>query len=183
MDFDPKYALERFRDMTREELLEEAALHADEYVPPVRALLEGEVCARGIAPGEIDARRATGAEPAPGPVLDVPALIASSMDKPEMQALAKTLRDEGLPAVVREVDTRQLHCSGRAVGRWGLFVPGPHAADAGRRLESLFQSDSAAACGGCDDACGGEDGAALEPGEWDENGDWWKIGAPGEDEQ
>jgi hypothetical protein len=107
MDFDPKYALERFRDMTREELIEEAALRVDEYVPPVRALLEGEVRARRIAPGEIEARRAAGAEPSPGPAIDFPALIASSADKPEMQALAATLRDDGLPAVVREVDTRQ----------------------------------------------------------------------------
>lgn len=188
MSFDPKYALERFRGMTREELVEEAALHADEYVPLVRKMLEGEVLARGIAPAELEARRSGAAAPSPEPALDYPALITSAMSKQDVQALAETLRRDGVPAVVREVDARQFHGLGCTVGRWGLFVPGPHAADAGRRLQALLPADApgaAPSCGGCGGSCAGGDDeeAALEPGEWDEDGDWWKTGAPGEDDQ
>lgn len=187
MSFDPKYASERFREMTREELIEEAALHADEYVPLVRKMLEGEVLARGITPAELDARRAGAAAPAPEPALDYPALITSSMSKQDVQGLVERLRREGVPAVVREVDTRQFHGLGCTVGRWGLFVPGPHAAEAGRLLQALLPAEApgaAPSCGGCGASCAGEEGeAALEPGEWDEDGDWWKTGAPGEDDQ
>ena len=108
------------------------------------------------------------------------------MDKGHVQEIVEALRREGIPAVLREIDTRAFHGSGCAVGRWGLFVPGEHAGAAGRRLEALFPSDpvaAPAACGGCGGSCGGEEEAAAEPGEWDEDGDWWKTGAPGEDEQ
>lgn len=186
MDFDPKFALERFRGMTREELLEEVALHAEGYLPLVRRMLEGEAVARGIVPGEIEARRAAAAAPAPEKEIDFPALIASSMEKAEVRALAEKLRGEGVPAVVREIDTRIFHGSGCTVGRWGLFVPGFHAAEAGQFVESLFPAAGAApelACRGCGGSCGGENGEAASPGEWDEEGDWWKTGAPGEEEQ
>ena len=185
MDFDPKFALERFRGMTREELLEEAALRADEYLPIVRKMLEGEALARGISAAAIDARRAAGAAPPPEAEINFPALITSSMDKQELQEFVATLRRDGIPAAVREVDTRQFHGSGCAVGRWGLFVPGPHAAEAGRRLEALVppgDAGAAPACGGCGGTCGDQE-TALEPAEWDEDGDWWKTGAPGEEDQ
>lgn len=186
MDFDPKYALERFRGMTREELIEEAARHADEYVPLVRKMLEGEALARRVTSAEIEACRARAAPPERGPAVDQPALITSAMNQQEVLGIAETLRRDGIPAVVGEVDTRRFHGSGCAVGRWGLFVPGPHAAEAGRRLQALFpsgSSDAAPACGGCAGSCAAdEDDAALEPGEWDEDGDWWKTGAPGEED-
>jgi len=38
-------------------------------------------------------------------------------------------------------------------------------------------------CGGCGGTCGGQGEEEVEPGEWDEDGDWWKTGAPGEEEQ
>ncbi|HWR97597.1 MAG TPA: hypothetical protein VN317_04175 [Candidatus Methanoperedens sp.] len=186
MEIDTKYALERFRGMSREELLEETALRAEEYVPLVRRMLEGEALARGIAPDELAACRRAAAAPEPETQIDFPALITSAMDKGHVQELVDALRREGIPAVAREIDTRVFHGSGCAVGRWGLFVPGPHAAAAGRRLEALFPSEHAGAapgCGGCGATCGGEDEAALASGEWDEDGDWWKTGAPGEDEQ
>ena len=186
MDFDPKFALERFRGMTREELVEEAALHAEGYVPLVRRMLEGEVLARGIPAEEIESRRAAAAAPEPEREIDFPALITSAMEKEELQALAGRLRGEGIPAVVREIDTRAFHGSGCAVGRWGLFVPGPHALEAARRVEALLPAVEAAAgptCGGCGGTCGGQGEEEVEPGEWDEDGDWWKTGAPGEEEQ
>jgi hypothetical protein len=86
---------------------------------------------------------------------------------------------------VREIDTRVFHGSGCAVGRWGLFVPGEHAAAAGSVIEAHVpdgNADGPPACGGCGGTCGDGD-AVLEPGEWDEDGDWWKTGAPGEEEQ
>jgi hypothetical protein len=183
MDFDPKFALERFRGMTREELVEEAALHADGYVPLVRQMLEGEVRARGIPDVEIEARRTEGATPEPERDIDFPALITSAMEKEELQALAGRLRGEGIPAVVREIDTRAFHGSGCAVGRWGLFVPGPHALEAARRVEALSPETEPAAAPLCGGTCGGQGEEEVESGEWDEDGDWWKTGAPGEEEQ
>lgn len=188
MEVDPKFALERFRGMTREELLEEAALRADEYVPLVRRMLEGEALARGIAPAEMEACRRSAAAPETEAreAIDYPALITSAMDKEHVQPLVEALRREGIPAVAREIDSRVFHGSACAVGSWGLFVPGEHAAAAAMALEALLaDAPSAAApgCGGCGGSCGGEESAALEPGEWDEDGDWWKTGAPGEDEQ
>jgi hypothetical protein len=186
MEADPKYALERFRGMTREELLEETALRAEEYVPLVRRMLEGEALARGISPAEIEVCRRAAAAPEPAAEIDFPALITSAMDKRHVQELVDALRREGIPAVVREVDTRVFHGSGCAVGRWGLFVPGEHAAAAGRFLETLIpagHAEAAPGCGGCGGTCGGDEETALAPGEWDEDGDWWKTGAPGEEEQ
>ncbi len=188
MSFDPKFALERIRGMTRAELVEEAALRADEYLPLARKMLEGEVLARGVTAAELEACRAGVAAPEPREQIDYPALITSAMAKPEVQALAEALRREGVPAVVREVEMRQFHGSGHLIGRWGLFVPGPHAAAAGRVLQSLLPAGlggaGPAACGGCGGgACASHDEeGALEPGDWDEDGDWWKTGAPGEDE-
>jgi hypothetical protein len=186
MEVDPKYALERFRGMNREELLEEAALHADEYVPLVRRMLEGEALARGIEPAELEACRRAATAPEPAAAVDFPALITSAMDREQLKGLVEALRGEGIPAVVREIDTRVFHGSGCTVGRWGLFVPGEHAAAAGRHLEALIpagNAEAAPACGGCGGTCGGEEEAALEPAEWDEDGDWWKTGAPGEESQ
>jgi hypothetical protein len=186
VEVDSRFALERFRGMSREELLEEAALRADEYVPLVRRLLEGEALARGIAPAEIEARRQAAAAPEPAAGIDFPALITSAMDKQPLRELAEALREKGIPAVVREIDTRVFHGSGCAVGRWGLFVPGEHAAAAGRVVEAhvpAVHADAPPACGGCGGACDEREDAALEPGEWDEDGDWWKTGAPGEEEQ
>jgi len=190
MEVDPKFALERFRGMTREELLEETALRADEYVPLVRRMLEGEALARGIAPAELEACRRAAAAPRTEEreTIDFPALLTSAADREHVQPLVEALRREGIPAVAREIDTRVFHGSGCAVGRWGLFVPGEHAAAAGRALEALFPGGAAGTeatpgCGGCGASCGGEESTALEPGEWDEDGDWWKTGAPGEDEQ
>jgi len=185
VEVDTRYALERFRGMSREELAEEAALHADQYVPLVRGMLEGEALARGITPAEIEACRRAAAAPEPATEIDFPALITSSMDKQDVLGLVDALRRDGIPAVVREIDTRVFHGSGCAVGRWGLFVPGPHAAEAGRCIQALLppgQPQAAPACGGCGGSCGGGEAETLEPGEWDEDGDWWKTGAPGEDE-
>ncbi|MBI5439647.1 MAG: hypothetical protein HY900_00375, partial [Deltaproteobacteria bacterium] len=87
----------------------------------------------------------------------------------------------------REIDTRRFHGSGVAVGRWGLFVAGAHAAAAGRILHEAFPGACAApepGCGGCGGgSCSTEEEDAPPPGDWDEDGDWWKTGAPGEDEQ
>ena len=188
MEVDPKFALERFRGMTREELLEETALRADEYVPLVRRMLEGEALARGIAPAELETCRRAAAAPRTEEreAIDFPALITSAMDEEHVQPLVEALRREGIPAVAREIDTRVFHGSKCAVGRWGLFVPGEHAAAAGRALEALLPhgpADAAPGCGGCGGSCGDEGAAALEPGEWDEDGDWWKTGAPGEEDE
>lgn len=186
MDFDPKFALERFRGLTREELLEEAALRTDQYVPAALQLLRGEALARGITDAEIEARRRKDAAPQTQEAIDYPALITSAMERKEVQAIAESLRRDGIPAVVREVDTRQFHGSGCAVGRWGLFVAGAHAAEAGRRLHALFpegEDEAPAGCGGCGGGSCASEEDAPEPGEWDEEGDWWKTGAPGEEEQ
>ena len=155
---------------------------APERVPLAEAA--GRFLARGIASADIEARRKAVAAPKPEAAIDFPALIASAMDKPEMQSLVEALRRDGIPAVVREVDTRRFHGSSCTVGRWGLFVPGPHAAAAGLRIQTLFPAANVGAtpgCGSCS-SCGDDGEDALEPGEWDEDGDWWKTGAPGEDE-
>lgn len=190
MVFDPKYARERFRMMTREEVLEEVALRTDEYVPQALALLEEEARSRGITPEQIEARRGGAAAPPPGPEeeLDEPALITSAMERGDVEQVAEFLRRKGVPAAVHEIDTRRFHGSGCAVGRWGLFVPGSMAAEVGRKLEALFAAEAGAAAPGCGGGCAGGscgpggESAAIEPGEWDEDGDWWKTGAPGEDD-
>ena len=188
MEVDPKFALERFRGMTREELLLETALRADEYVPLVRRMLEGEALARGIAPAELEACRRSATAPAAEEreAVNYPALITSAMDREHVRPLVEALRREGIPAVAREIDSRVFHRSACAVGSWGLFVPGEHAAPQGEALEALLAGVS----GG-----GGarlrrlrrelrrREVAALEPVEWDEDGDWWKTGAPGEEDQ
>ncbi|HEY6000217.1 MAG TPA: hypothetical protein VI078_13090, partial [bacterium] len=153
MQVDPKYVLERFRGMSREELLEETALRADEYVPEVCRMLEDEARARGITPEQIEACRRGAGAPAPEPeaTIDFPALITSAMDRQDLREFVEALRGEGIPAVVREVDTRAFHGSGCAIGRWGLFVPGPHASAAARRIEGLVpagEPGGAAGCGG-----------------------------------
>jgi len=189
MEFDAKYARERFEEMTREELLEEAALHTDQYVPRALEVLEAVAFERGITRDEIAARRggrAAPAEPA-GEQLERPALVTSAQERPVVEELAAMLRRDGIPAAVGAVDSRLFHGSGCQVGRYGLFVSGELAAEAGRRLDALLPegaTERAAACGSCGGgSCSTHGEEELPPpGDWDEDGDWWKTGAEGEDE-
>jgi len=187
MEIDWNLVKARFSGMTREELLEEAALRADDYTPPVQRILEGEALARGITTTQLAARRAaaTGSEmpPAECDGIDMPALITSSDDKDHVRELLKLLRERGIPAVVRELDPAHFHASGHRVGRWGLMVSGPQAADAVRVLEAAIQpADGESAADGCGGGCCAGGGTCDPSGEeWPEDGDWWKT-VPGEDE-
>jgi len=187
MEIDWNVVKARFSGMTREELLEEAALRADEYTPQVQRVLEGEALARGITGAQLAARRAAASESETRPVecdgIEMPALITSSDDKGHVRELVKLLRERGIPAVTRELDPAHFHASGHRVGRWGLMVSGAQAADAVRALEAAVQpADDESAADGCGGGCcagGGTCGPSGE--EWPEDGDWWKT-VPGEDE-
>jgi len=183
MDIDWNVVKARFAGMTRDELLEEAALRLDDYAPLAQRILEGETLARGITAAQIEARRGTESPAAESDVIELPALITSSDEKAHVQELAKTLRERGIPAVIRELDPKAFHTSGHRVGRWGLMVSGRVAADAAHLLEPAIPSSDeeavAAACGGGCCSAGGECDPSAE--EWPEDGDWWKT-VPGEDE-
>jgi hypothetical protein len=183
MDIDWNVVRARFAAMTAQELLEEVALRADDYAPQAQRILEGEALARGIAAGQIKARRGVEAPAVETDGIELPALITSSDEKAHVQELAKILRERGIPAVIRELDPNAFHASGHRVGHWGLMVSGRQAADAAHLLEQTMPSSEeenvAAGCGaGCCSA-GGECETSGE--EWPEDGDWWKT-VPGEDE-
>ena len=183
MEIDWNVVRARFSGMTREELLEEAALHADDYAPLAQRILEGEALARGITAAQIEARRGAEAPEVEADGIDMPALITSSDEKDHVRELAKILRERGIPAVVRELDPKAFHASGHRVGRWGLMVSGRQAADAAHLLEpTMPSSDEEAVAAGCGGGCcsaGGECDPSGE--EWPEDGDWWKT-VPGEEE-
>jgi len=183
MEIDWNVVRARFAGMTREELLEEAALHADEYAPLAQRILEGEALARGITAAQIEARRGTELPAPEADGIELPALITSSDEKGHVQELTKILRGRGIPAVIRELDPKAFHASGHRVGRWGLMVSGRQAADAARFLElTIPPSDEkavAADCGGGCCSAGGECDPSGE--EWPEDGDWWKT-VPGEED-
>jgi hypothetical protein len=190
MEIDRNAVRARFAGMTREELLEEAALRADEYTPLARRILEGEALARGISAEQVEERRKAhergGADAAAdGAAIDHPALLTSSDEKQHMIELVRALRGNGIAAVVRELDTRAFHGSGHLVGRWGLMVSGPRAGEAARILEELVapaaEDFAGAGCGGGCGSCGG-DAAPAGDEEWPEDGDWWKT-VPGEDDR
>jgi len=183
VEIDLRAVRERFRELSREDLLEEAALRAGEYVPAARAILEGEVRDRGITDAELEGRRRAAAEPETEAPVDFPALLVSSMEREPMRELAAALRRGGIPAVVREMDQRGCGHQGPAIGRWGIVVPGPRTAEAGRLLESLLPPpETLPAADGCGDGCS-SCGDQPEPTgeEWPEDGDWWKTGSPEED--
>jgi hypothetical protein len=183
MEIDWNVVRARFAGMTREELLEEVALRADDYAPLAQRILEGEALARGISATQIDARRSAESSPVETDGIELPALITSSDEKAHVQELAQILRGRGIPAVIRELDPKAFHASGHRVGRWGLMVSGRQAADAARLLEpTIPASDEEAVAAGCGGGCcsaGGESDASGE--EWPEDGDWWKT-VPGEEE-
>lgn len=182
MDIDWNAVRSRFAGMTEDELLEEVALHLDDYAPLAQRILEGEALARGISAARIEARRG-GKEPAAAvEAIPLPALITSSDEKEHARELVGHLRERGIPALLKELDPKDFHASGHRVGRWGVMVAGAQAAAAARLLEAAFpppgEAEVAAGCGGgcgCDGAC---DPAGEE---WPEDGDWWKT-APGENE-
>jgi hypothetical protein len=190
MEIDLNVVRARFSGMTLEELLEEAALRTDEYTPLARRILEGEALSRGISAAQIEERRRADERrraeaAADGEEIDLPALLTSSDEKQLLLELAKVLREHGIPAVVRELDTRAFHGSGHLVGRWGLMVPGPRAGEAARILETVIpQASEEAAAAGCGGGCGSCGGGAAPSGEeeWPEDGDWWKS-VPGENDQ
>ena len=181
MEIDWNVVKARFSAMTRDELLEEVALRADDYAPLAQRILEGEALARGITTAQIEARRGADSPTVEADGIELPALITSSDEKAHVQELAKILRGRGIPAVTRELDPKNFHASGHRVGRWGLMVSGLQAADAARFLESTVpppdEESGEAGCGGC---CSG--GVPCDPSgeEWSEDGDWWKT-VPGED--
>lgn len=183
MEIDWNVVKARFAGMTRDELLEEVALRADDYAPLAQRILEGEARARGITAAQIGAKREA---KSPAPVADgieLPALITSSDEKDHVQELAEFLRERGIPAVIRELDPKAFHASGHRVGHWGLMVAGRQAAAAARLLEQTIpSSDEDAVSTGCGGGCCSA-GAECEPAgeEWPEEGDWWKT-VPGEDE-
>ena len=183
MEIDWNVVRARFSAMTREELLDEMALHADDYAPLAQRILEGESLARGITAAQIEARRTVQAPAVEPDGIELPALITSSDEKSHVQELAKFLRERGIPAVVRELDPKLFHASGHRVGRWGLMVSGLQAADAARVLEpTILPSDAEVVAAGCGGGCcsaGGECDPSGE--EWPEDGDWWKT-VPGEDD-
>lgn len=183
MDIDWNVVKARFAGMTRDELLEEAALRADDYAPLAQRILAGEALARGITAAQIEARRSAGAPAVEADGIELPALIASSDEKAHVQELAKTLRERGIPAVTRELDPKAFHASGHRVGRWGLMVAGRQAAAAAHLLEpTLTSSDEEAVGAGCGGGCCSAAGGECDPSgeEWPEDGDWWKT-VPGED--
>ncbi len=181
MEIDWNAIRARFSGMTRDELLEEAALRATEYTPQARRILEGETLARGISAAQIEERR--GAESSAGENtdrdrIDAPALLTSSDEKGHVLELVATLRARGIPSLVRELDARAFQSCGHIVGRWGLMVPETQAGDAARILESVIpaaapEESAAAACGGGCGSCGGAHEPTGE--EWPEGGDWWKT--------
>lgn len=183
MDIDWNVVRARFAGMTSEELLEEVALHVDDYAPLAQRILEGEARARGIGAAQIEARRSVESPAVEADGIELPALITSSDEKTHVQELAKILRERGIPAVTRELDPKAFHASGHRVGRWGLMVSGRQAADAARLLEPTMPSaDEEAVAAGCGGGCcsaGGECDPSAE--EWPEDGDWWKT-VPGEGE-
>lgn len=183
MEIDWNVVKARFSAMTREELLEEAALRADDYAPLAQRILAGEALARGITAAQLEARRGAESPAVQADGIDLPALITSSDEKGHVQELVGFLRERGIPAVVRELDPKHFHASGHRVGRWGLMVSGIQAADAARFLESTTPpADEEAVAAGCGGGCcsaGGECDPSGE--EWPEDGDWWKT-VPGEDE-
>jgi len=190
MEIDPNAVRARFSAMTPEELLEEAALRADEYTPLARRLLDGEARSRGISAEQIEDRRRAderlrGEAATDRTEIDHPALLTSSDEKQHLLELVQALRGHGIAAVVRELDTRVFHGSGHLVGRWGLMVAGPRAGEAARLLEELFapapEEAAAPGCGGGCGSCGGDAAPAGEE-EWPEDGDWWKT-VPGEDDR
>ncbi len=184
MEIDWNVVRARFSGMTLDELLEEAALRADEYAPGAQRILEGEALARGITAAQIEARRAAAESPAvEADGIDMPALITSSDEKDHVRELAKILRERGIPAVVRELDPKAFHASGHRVGHWGLMVSGLQAADAARFLEpTMLPSDEEAVAAGCGGGCCSA-GDTCDPSgeEWPEDGDWWKT-VPGEED-
>jgi hypothetical protein len=184
MEIDLRAVRERFREMSREELLEEAALRAEEYIPAARAILEGDVRDRGITAAELEKVRRAGDEPAAEPIIDFPALLVSSQEKEPMRELAAALRKGGIPALVREMDQRGCGNRGPTIGRWGIVVPGAKTAEAGRLLESLLpppeeELPADEGCGSGCSPCGDEAEPTGE--EWPEDGDWWKTDTPEED--
>jgi len=183
MDIDWNVVRARFVGMTREELLEEVALRADDYAPLAQRILEGEALARGISATQIEARRSAESPAVEADGIELPALITSSDEKAHVQELAKILRERGIPAVIRELDPKAFHTSGHRVGSWGLMVSGRQAADAAHLLEPTIPSpDEEAGAAGCGGGCcsaGGECDPSGE--EWPEDGDWWKS-VPGEEE-
>jgi hypothetical protein len=183
VDIDWNVVRARFAGLTREELLEEAALRADDYTPLAQRILEGEALARGITTAQIEARRNVESPVVETDGIELPALITSSDEKAHVQELTKILRERGIPAIIRELDPKAFHASGHRVGRWGLMVSGRQAADAAHLLESTMPSSDeeadAAGCGGGCCSAGGECDPSGE--EWPEDGDWWKT-VPGEEE-
>ena len=97
MDIDWNVVRARFAGMTREELLEEAALRADDYAPLAQRILEGEALARGITAAQIEARRSVESPAVETDGIELPALITSSDEKAHVQELAKILRERGSP--------------------------------------------------------------------------------------
>lgn len=187
MEIDLNFVRARFAGMTLDELLEEIALRADEYTPLARSVLEGEARSRGITAARIEERRRAERRPADdeddAAAIDLPALLTSSSEKSHVLDLVRVLGDRGIPAAVRELDTRAFHGSGHLVGRWGLMVPGPRAGEAARILEQIAPpSGEDAAAAGCGSSCGSCGGGGASDEEWPEDGDWWKTGA-GEDEE
>ncbi len=182
MEIDWNHVRARFAGMTRDELLEEAALRADGYAPLARRILEGEALARGITTAEIEERRDAVAPPVETDGIELPALITSADEKDDVLELVKILRGRGIPAVIRELDPKAFHASMYRVGRWGLMVPGRQAADAARLLEpAAAPPDDEAIAAGCGGGCCSADGECGPAGEeWPEDGDWWKT-VPGED--
>lgn len=189
MGIDMNVVRARFAGMTRDELLEEAALHADGYTPLAQRILEGEALARGITAAQIEARRAArspaveAAAEADG--IEMPALLTSSDEKSHVQELVTILRERGVHAVIRELDPKHFHASGHRVGRWGLMVSGARAEEAARVLEATIapaDEEIAGAGCGCGGGCAGADACDPSGEEWPEDGDWWKT-VPGEGEQ
>jgi hypothetical protein len=184
MEIDWNVVRARFSGMTREELLDEVALRADDYAPLAQRILEGEALARGITEAQIAARRSVESPAVEPDGIEVPALITSSDEKGHLQELVKVLRERGIPAVIRELDPKAFHASGHRVGNWGLMVTGRQAADAARFLEETMpppaeEAVTAGCGGGC---CSGSAACGPSDEEWPEDGDWWKT-VPGEDDE
>jgi hypothetical protein len=183
MEIDWNAVRARFAGMTQDELLDEAALRADDYSPLAQRILEGEALARGITAAQIEAKRGAAAPPVVEDSIELPALITSADDKSHVREMVGILRERGIPALCRELDPKAFHGSGHRVGRWGLMVAGRQAADAARLLESTLppaaEEDAADGCGGGCCSAGGECEPSAE--EWPEDGDWWQS-VPGEEE-
>jgi hypothetical protein len=184
MQPDLAHIRKRFQGLSEDALLAELALPAEDFVPEARTLLEEEARSRGIKPEDVAAfqRRAAGGTPViePGGMV----IVATIEGKELAGEVAAYLIGNGLEVAVRETEAGRLRVRGHQPGERSVWVAERDAAEAGRLLDRFSPSRCADSCGsgcGCGSAAAPAEKDDLpQPGEWPEDGDWWKTGQAGE---